>query len=106
MILPIEYFVNITDTARLHVIALLDPAVKSERIFAFGAEYNWTDILGILRKLRPNNTNIPPPPENEGRDLTEIIPQKRAEQLLLAFSGQSGWTGLEESIAAGIKDLE
>lgn len=100
-----EWFVDVEDCARLHVIALLDPAVKSERIFAFAAPENWTDIIGILRKLRPQK-HLPDPPENEGRDLSDIRPSKRAEQLLHEFFGQPGWTSLEESLAIGIKDIQ
>lgn len=97
---------NVRDSARLHVIALLDPNVQSERIFALAAPFNWTEIIGILRKLRPQNMLIPDPQENEGRDLSEIVPRQRAEQLLQEFFGRPGWTSLEETIATGIADLE
>ncbi|KAL1846458.1 hypothetical protein Plec18170_009184 [Paecilomyces lecythidis] len=103
-LLPPQWFVDVEDTARLHVIALLDPAVKSERLFAFAAPLNWTDVIGILRKLRPYR-QFPNPPENEGRDLTDIKPSKRAEQLIRDFFGRPGWTSLEESLAKGIEDL-
>ncbi|KAL1885951.1 hypothetical protein Plec18167_001452 [Paecilomyces lecythidis] len=103
-LLPPQWFVDVEDTARLHVIALLDPAVKSERLFAFAAPMNWTDVIGILRKLRPYR-QFPNPPENEGRDLTDIKPSKRAEQLIRDFFGRPGWTSLEESLAKGIEDL-
>lgn len=104
MITATEWFVDVEDTARLHVIALLDPAVKSERLFAFAAPMNWTDVISILRKLRPYR-QFPNPPENEGRDLTDIKPSKRAEQLIRDFFGRPGWTSLEESLAKGIEDL-
>ncbi|KAL5336900.1 putative aldehyde reductase [Aspergillus crustosus] len=103
---PPQWFVNVEDTARLHVIALLHPTVKNERIFAFAAPFNWIDIIQILRKLRPKNKLIPEPPEIEGRDLGEIVRAPRAEGLLREFFGQNGWRGLEESIAEGIVDLE
>ncbi|RFU35043.1 hypothetical protein B7463_g1306, partial [Scytalidium lignicola] len=103
--LPAQWFVNVRDDARLHVAALLDPKVQSQRLFAFAEPQNWTDVLRILRKLRPENTLIPSDPENEGRDLSEVPPSKKAEQLLKSFFGK-GWTGLEESIADGIEDLK
>jgi len=62
--------------------------------------------FGILHKLRPQNKRIPNAPENEGRDLSDVKPSKRAEQLLRSFFGRPGWTSLEESIAAGVEDLE
>ncbi|KAL4885400.1 hypothetical protein BJY04DRAFT_205231 [Aspergillus karnatakaensis] len=76
-----QWFVNVEDAARLHVIALLHPTVKDERIFAFASP-----------KLRHENNRIPNPPENEGHDLSDVVP--------------NGWKGLEESLADGIVDLE
>ncbi|KAH8900824.1 NAD(P)-binding protein [Thozetella sp. PMI_491] len=102
--LPPQYYVHVRDCAYLHIAALLSGAVKNERIFAFAGEYNWTDALSILRKLRPGAT-LPSPPENEGRDLSVIVPKDRAEQLLREFSGQAGWKGLEESLTEGIEDM-
>ncbi|KAL6791914.1 hypothetical protein J3E68DRAFT_409681 [Trichoderma sp. SZMC 28012] len=103
-LLPPQYFVDVRDTARLHVAALLDPNVKAERIFAFATEYNWTDVLTILRKLRPDQ-EFPDDPENEGRDYTEVVPIARAQRLLQDFFGQADWTSLEDSLAAGIEDI-
>ncbi|KAL7928116.1 NAD(P)-binding protein [Trichoderma chlorosporum] len=103
-LLPPQYFVDVKDTARLHVAALLDPNVNEQRIFAFAKAYNWTDVLTILRKLRPDQ-EYPSNPENEGRDYTEVIPMARAQKLLQSFFGQKSWTSLEESLAAGIEDL-
>ncbi|KKP00634.1 NAD dependent epimerase/dehydratase [Trichoderma harzianum] len=99
------YFVDVRDTARLHVAALLDPKIKEERIFAFAQEYNWTDVLNILRKLRPNR-QFPLNPENEGRDYTQVAPRDKAKKILQDFFGQPDWVSLEESLAAGIEDLQ
>ncbi|KIW16465.1 hypothetical protein PV08_06519 [Exophiala spinifera] len=104
--LPPQWFIDVVDDARLHVAALLDPKVQSQRIFAFAEPYNYTDVLTILRKLRPNNTKLPSPPENEGRDLTIIKPRAKAEQLLKDFFNVPGWTKLEDSLAAGIEGFE
>ncbi len=93
------------DVARLHVAALLSPSLRFDRIFAFAAPQNWTEIVKILRKLRPNNTLIPQEPENEGRDMSEVIPSKRAESILKTFFNRPGWVGLEESINDGISGM-
>ena len=85
--------------------ALLDPSIKQERIFAFAREYNWTDVLTILRKLRPDQ-EFPDNPENEGRDYTEVVRGDRAEKVLQDFFGQASWTSLEDSLAAGIEDIQ
>ncbi|KAJ5762070.1 NAD(P)-binding protein [Penicillium nucicola] len=102
---PPQWFVDVEDTARLHVVALLNSVVKNERIFAFASPFNWGDIFAILKKLRPNNKLIPEPPVNEGRDMTDVVLSKRAEALLLEFFGKR-WTHIEESVAHGIEDLE
>jgi hypothetical protein len=101
----LEYFIDVHDDARVHVAALLDPTVQNERLFAFAQAFNWTDIIGILTKLRPDNQRIPQPQPNEGRDLSDVKGRKRAEDLIKSFFGVSGWTSLEDSIAAGIADL-
>lgn len=80
--------------------------MKDERIFAFASSFNWNDIIGILRKLRPGNKLIPNPPANDGRDLSDIVLAPRAEQLLRDLFGQNSWIGLEESIADGIEGCE
>lgn len=95
---------DVQDTARLHVIALLAPAVHDERIFAFASPYNWTDVLAILQKLRPQK-KLPKAPDNEGRDLSDVVPSKRAEALLKEYFGRPGWTSLEDSLAEGIADI-
>ncbi|KAH8693804.1 hypothetical protein BGW36DRAFT_383771 [Talaromyces proteolyticus] len=100
---PPQWFVDVEDTARLHVIALLDPTVESERIFAFAEKFNWNDIVRILKELRPDNRSIPDPPGNEGRDLSEIVLAPKAEKMIQTFFGRRGWVGLKESLAAGIE---
>lgn len=97
-----EYFVDVKDTARLHVAGLLDSTIRNERLFAYAAPFNMHDIFDVLRKLRPLNTMMPDAHENEGRDLTEVSPGNRAEQVMKQFFGVKGWTSLEDSIAAGI----
>ncbi|KAL0934614.1 aldehyde reductase ii [Colletotrichum truncatum] len=100
-----QYAVDVVDIARLHTIALLADDVKSERLFGFADSVNRSDIFKTLRDLRPDNKNIPEPIENEGRDLTEVVPAKRAEQLLKEYYGRDGWVGYKESLEAGIRDL-
>ncbi|EED23358.1 cinnamoyl-CoA reductase, putative [Talaromyces stipitatus ATCC 10500] len=105
-LLPAQWFIDVEDTAKLHVIALLDPEVQFERIFGFAELYYWKDVLAVIRKLRPADCGqLVSPPEYEGRDLSKVIPRKRAEELLQRFYGK-GWTTLEDSIAAGFEGFE
>lgn len=100
----IEYFVHVRDNARLHVAALLDPTVQSERLFAFAEQFNWNDVVGILRRLEPDNKSIPDGPKDEPRDLTNVDKvRRRAEALLKSNFGVMGWTGLEESLTEALK---
>jgi nucleoside-diphosphate-sugar epimerase len=100
-----EWFVNVQDCARLHIAALLDPAINHQRIFAFAEPVNWTDAVRILREIRPQNSKIPDPPPNELEDLSQIKPRDKAEAILHDFWGQNGWTNLYDSIADGVVDL-
>ena len=47
---PSQWYVDVRDTGRLHVIALIDPECKGQRIFAFAAPFTWNDLLAIFRK--------------------------------------------------------
>lgn len=99
-----EWFVDVEDVARLFVIALLGPTVRSERVFAFGESLNWTDVTNILRKIEPHNSLIPVPDKGEKHDLAEILPRARAVKLLQLHYGQIGMTQIATSIAGGIKE--
>lgn len=99
---PPQYFVDVRDSARLHVIALIDPSCNGQRLFAFAEPFNWNDILAIFRKQNPGKTF--PDDVDAGRDLSEI-PNQDAEELLKKHYGK-GWIGLEECIeanTAGVK---
>jgi nucleoside-diphosphate-sugar epimerase len=98
---PPENYIDVRDTARLHIAALLDPSIENERIFGFVHEFNWNDAISILRKLRPNNRRIPRAPVDEWRDEATVKPKGRAEEIHKSFWGRS-WIGFEESLKDGI----
>ena len=100
--LPPQYFVDVRDNARLHVIALIDPDCNGQRLFAFTAPFNWNDVLAVFRKLRPSKS-FPEDREDLGRDLSEI-PNEDAEALLKKHYGR-GFFSLEESVEANIATL-
>lgn len=93
--LPPQWMVNVKDTARLHVAALIDPEVENERILAFAYPFNCNDILQCFRKLYPDK-KFPNNIEDNTRDLSKLD-NRRGEELLKKF-GRPGWTSLEESI--------
>ena len=94
--------VNVKDTARIHVAALLDPDVENERILAFAYPYNWNEVLATLRKIYPDK-KFPADIENEPRDLSKLD-NSRGAALLKAF-GRTGLTGLEETIRENTENL-
>ncbi|KAK4494470.1 hypothetical protein PRZ48_014768 [Zasmidium cellare] len=104
-ITPPQWFVSVTDCAKLHIAALLDSSINHERIFAFAEPIKWTKTIQIIRELQPQNVKIPKPPVGEGDDLSEILPRGRAEGILRGFWGLRGWTGVRESIRDGVGDL-
>ncbi len=90
-----QWMVNVQDTARVHVAALLAPGVENERILAFAEPFNVNDVLAIFRKAF-SGREFPADDPEQGRDLSELDNSQGAG-LLKAF-GKDGWTGLEESV--------
>jgi nucleoside-diphosphate-sugar epimerase len=51
-VLLAEWFVNVDDTARLHVQALVSPDIKQgERIWAVSERFTWNDIAAEVKKV-------------------------------------------------------
>lgn len=99
----LDWFVDVTDVARLHAAALINPSVKSERIFAYSEPYNWSAILDILRKAYPEHLwpeNIP----EEPRNLSTIEKRERSVELLKDL-GRDGYVSLEESIRSNAAQI-
>ncbi|KAI5249989.1 aldehyde reductase II [Aureobasidium subglaciale] len=94
--LPPQNFIAVQDTALLHVVALLHPEVKQERIFGFAEPKNANAVLKIWGELYPEREFAEQDPE-EGDDLAVIEQKGRAEELLKWVKGK-GWTGLRESL--------
>lgn len=93
---------DVQDVALLHVAAAIHPGVESERIFAFAEPENGDTLLAILRKLYPDRSF--PANFQSDQDLSNIVPRKRAEEILRDM-GKDGWTSLEESVRRNTKDL-
>ena len=93
--IPPQWMVDVKDTARIHVSALIDAEIENERILAYACPFNWNDILACLRSLYPDKTfeeDIP----NAPRDLSTLDNSRGAE--LLRAHGRKGWASLEESV--------
>ncbi|KAK4154690.1 hypothetical protein C8A00DRAFT_42570 [Chaetomidium leptoderma] len=79
---PQDFFVDVQDTARLHVIGLIHPDVREP----------------VPGKTFPRDV------EDAELDRSEIVPALRAEALLKDM-GRSGWTGLDECMKMNTEDL-
>lgn len=95
---------DVRDTAKLHVAAMVDPACNKERIFAFAEAFNWNRVLGILKKLYPDTSFLDEREDKSEEDLSRILPKDDAEVLLKKHYGH-GFTSLEDSIRANTKGL-
>lgn len=98
-----DFYVDVEDTARLHVAALLHPTVSSERIFAYAKAYTWKSMQNVLKSLYPDKSFVPDIEEHD-IDKSVIIGRKRAEELLKEM-GREGWTSVEECVRSNTVDL-
>ena len=95
------WMVNVEDTARLHVAALLEADVENERLFACAEPFNYSRVVKVLQEIHPAKAAYPPRPGPEGKDLS-TFDTHRAEELLRR-AGQPGLIGLTESLRAQLK---
>jgi hypothetical protein len=95
--------VDVIDTARIHVAALLCKSISNERIFAFAEPFTWNDVLAVLRKLHPSKKFADDIPNAERSKMK--VPTERGAELLKDVFGREGWTSLEETVAKNVKDL-
>ena len=97
-----QYFVDVRDDAKLHVIATIDPACNGQRIFAFTETFTANQILSIFRKLYPNRSFMEDR-DDDRKDLSKV-PNADAEELLKKHYGH-GFVSLEDSIKANTENL-
>lgn len=101
MALLTEWFVDVRDTALLHVYALTgaSPALAAGgvRMWAVAAPFSGNDILAVLRRLYPTKV-FPADIPGVGRELCRID-NKRGGELL------GGWRSLEEAVRASVEGL-
>lgn len=95
--IPPQWYISPIDCALLHISALIHSDVDGERIFGFAERWSYNQILAIFRKTNPDKT-FPDDVEDQGEDRV-TPPRERSEEVLKWVKG-SGWTSLEESIAA------
>ncbi|KAF7524226.1 hypothetical protein PCG10_005918 [Penicillium crustosum] len=99
--LEYQWFVDVQDTARLHVAALTNPEVKNERIIAYSEHFTWNDVMKHLRELRPNHQWVDDFTDPSQKDISEIS-NGRGLALLQAL-GRPGWTSLADSLKLNLE---
>lgn len=104
--LPPQYYIDVVDNARLHIIAaVLDAEVKDERIYAFAETFNWNKVFAAVKKARPDGKHELKPVEGELEDLS-IVPNELGAKLLKKWYGQDGYKSFEDSVAENLKGVE
>ncbi|KAF2643713.1 NAD dependent epimerase/dehydratase family protein [Massarina eburnea CBS 473.64] len=89
------WYVDVEDTALLHVAALTEADVQSERLFAFAGKYTYNEILAIFRKECPDRKFVD--------DIKEVedggtVDNKRSIEILKRSGKKEGFSALEEVI--------
>jgi len=99
---PPQWFVDVRDTALLHLACLTNEDVANECVFAYAEPYNWNSLLAVARTITPDGKVVGEDGKevtdlgNDDKDLSEIAPKARAESILRSL-GRKGFRPLEES---------
>jgi nucleoside-diphosphate-sugar epimerase len=94
--IPPQYFIDVRDTAKLHIAALVDNGTSNERLWGFAEPYNWNSVLANLRKLWPQKEFIKDIPDLVWDE--SIAPTEGALKALKDVFGQEEWTSLYTSL--------
>lgn len=102
-----QYFIDVIDDARLHIIAaVLDESVVNERIFSFAEPFNATRIVDTIVKLRPDSESKLGKlrDSNEPKDMSKV-PNELGAKLLQKWYGQDGYTSFEDTVKQNLAGL-
>ncbi|KAK7191423.1 hypothetical protein DPSP01_002974 [Paraphaeosphaeria sporulosa] len=90
-----QFYISTQDCALLHVAALLNPSIASERIFGFAERWDFNKLLAVYRARYPERMF---PKDLEGLvDDKSVPPSARAEEILKGVKeGGEGWDKLED----------
>ncbi|KAH6974651.1 hypothetical protein BKA56DRAFT_591604 [Ilyonectria sp. MPI-CAGE-AT-0026] len=101
--LPSQWYVNVEDTALLHLAALTLDEVRNERLLAYAEPYSWNKILEILGrrypKRKPKLASIDEPTADKGE-----VDNNRSTEILRKM-GRPGFRGLEETLVSSMKSV-
>ncbi|KAL7764047.1 hypothetical protein ACKLNR_005192 [Fusarium oxysporum f. sp. zingiberi] len=102
-ILPSQWYVDVEDTALLHLAALTLDDVNNERLLAFGGRYCWTVILEILHRRFPDKVLL----QNVRESAVDAgeVDNERSVEVLRQMGKLEGFTSLEETLVKGVKTI-
>ena len=88
----------------MHVAAILDPEVSSQRIHAWAKGFNWNDILAVLGRLYPQKKFVDDLP-NMGKFLGKVD-DSLGLKIMNKWAGKDRWTPLEQGIKESLEGVE
>ena len=101
-VLPPQWYVDVEDTALLHLGALTLDDVTDERLLAFAGPYSWTQILEILHRRYPQKILLKTVDES-AVDAGEVDNERSIE--VLKKMGKEGFTSLEGTIVKAVDTI-
>ncbi|EED16441.1 NAD dependent epimerase/dehydratase, putative [Talaromyces stipitatus ATCC 10500] len=105
-VLPSQWYVDVEDTALLHLAALTLDDVHDERLLAFAGKYSWTQIMEILHRRYPGKIGLGALSNNaepEVVDAGEVDNQRSIE--VLKMMGKEGFTTLEDTLVKAVDTI-
>lgn len=91
-----SWFVDVEDTALLHIAALTQEDVRNERLFGWAETFNYNTLLSVFRQLGPSKSWPADDPFQE-HDLSKVN-TKREVELLKRLGQTGGWTSFADSV--------
>jgi len=99
--LPAQWFIDVRDAARLHILPLSDTSLVGKRIWGAGGPYGWNGVLSILRKNFPKEADKIP--ADIAPSALEPNPWKIDNEV--AAKALGGWISLEQSVVDTAKSV-
>ncbi|KAH6886968.1 hypothetical protein B0T10DRAFT_490552 [Thelonectria olida] len=90
-----SWFIDVDDTALLHIAGLTQEDVKDERLLGFASPFNFNSWLDVFRQLDSGKSW----PANDSKQEKNLcrVDTTREVNLLKRF-GRSGWTSIHDSV--------